>query len=38
LPLAALRSSSPVLSNPFNLNKAVPLTPKQFRYAFGNTL
>lgn len=38
LPLSTLRSARPVLGNPFNRNKAVPLTPKQFRYAFTNTL
>ena len=37
LPLSTLRVSSPVLRNPFNLRKAVPLSPKQFRYAFMNT-
>lgn len=38
LPLAALRSSFPVLRSPANRNRAVPLTPKQFHYAFTNTL
>jgi pimeloyl-ACP methyl ester carboxylesterase len=38
LPLAALRSSFPVLRNPANRNRAVPFTPKQFHYAFTNTL
>ncbi|MCC6984368.1 MAG: alpha/beta hydrolase [Bauldia sp.] len=40
LPLAfsQLRSAFPVLKNPLNVNKAVPLTRKQFRYAFGNTV
>lgn len=38
LPLSTLRSSSPVLGNPFNRGKAVPLTLKQFTYAFANTL
>jgi len=38
LPVAALRSAFPVLHNPLNWNRAVPLTPKQFHYAFTNTL
>ncbi len=38
LPLTALKAASPVLANPFNLNKAVPLTPGQFNYAFTNQL
>lgn len=38
LPLATLRSSSPVLSNPANRKRAVGLTPKQFHYGFTNTL
>jgi pimeloyl-ACP methyl ester carboxylesterase len=38
LPLATLRSASPVLRNPVNYRKAVMLTPKQFHYAFTNTL
>ncbi|MBO9204832.1 MULTISPECIES: alpha/beta hydrolase [Niastella] len=38
LPFSALRSAWPVLSNPFNLKKAVSLTFKQFRYAFGNAI
>jgi pimeloyl-ACP methyl ester carboxylesterase len=38
LPLSTLRSSRPVLGNPFNRGKASPLSAKQFRYAFGNTL
>src|SRR3954463_16567705 len=36
LPVSALRSSSPVLHNPANRHRAVPLTYEQFRYAFGN--
>jgi len=36
LPISALRSASPVLSNPANKNKAIPLTYDQFRYAFAN--
>lgn len=38
VPIAALRSSSPVLRNPANRNRAVPLTYDQFRYAFGNAI
>jgi pimeloyl-ACP methyl ester carboxylesterase len=38
LPLSALKSASPVLLNPFNYNKAVPLTFEQFRYAFANAV
>jgi len=38
LPLSALRASFPVLSNPFNLNKAVSLSFSQFRYGFGNVI
>jgi pimeloyl-ACP methyl ester carboxylesterase len=38
LPVSALRSSAPVLSNPANRNRAVPLTFDQFRYAFANAV
>jgi non-heme chloroperoxidase len=38
LPISALKSSSPVLSNPANRNRAVPLTYEQFRYAFANAV
>ena len=38
LPFSALRAASPVLLNPFNHNKAVPLTFRQFRYAFANAV
>jgi non-heme chloroperoxidase len=38
LPLSALRSSGPVLANPANRNRAVPLTYDQFRYAFANAV
>src|SRR3954453_9417814 len=38
LPISALRSASPVLTNPANRNRAVPLTYDQFRYAFGNAV
>lgn len=38
LPLSTLRATFPVLDNPLNHNRAVPLTAKQFHYAFTNTL
>ncbi|MDX6411349.1 MAG: hypothetical protein QOE91_865 [Gaiellaceae bacterium] len=38
LPISALRSSSAVLSNPLNRNRAVPLTYEQFRYSFANVV
>jgi pimeloyl-ACP methyl ester carboxylesterase len=38
LPVAALRSSSPVLRNPANRRRAVALTYQQFRYAFANEI
>jgi non-heme chloroperoxidase len=38
LPISALRSSFPVLGNPANRSKAVPLTYEQFRYAFANAV
>ena len=38
VPIAALRSSSPVLRNPANRNRAVALSFEQFRYAFGNAI
>ncbi|GII52443.1 alpha/beta hydrolase [Planotetraspora thailandica] len=38
LPISALRSASPVLSNPANRHRAVPLTFDQFRYAFANAV
>jgi non-heme chloroperoxidase len=38
LPPSALKSASPVLKNPFNYNRAVPLTHPQFRYAFANAV
>ena len=38
LPPSALRSAFPALDNPLNYGKAKGLTPKQFRYAFGNLL
>jgi pimeloyl-ACP methyl ester carboxylesterase len=36
LPFSALKSAWPVLGNPANRNRAVPLTYEQFRYAFAN--
>lgn len=38
LPLSALKSSSPILGNPLNYTRAVPLTYEQFRYAFANVV
>ena len=38
LPISALKSSAPVLSNPANYQRAVPLTYEQFRYAFANAV
>ena len=38
VPISAVRSSSPVLINPLNYNRAVPLTFDQFRYAFANAV
>jgi non-heme chloroperoxidase len=38
LPISALRSASPVLGNPLNRNRAVPLTYDQFRYGFANAV
>lgn len=38
LPFSALKSASPVLGNPANVHRAVPLTFPQFRYAFANAL
>jgi len=38
LPISALKSSFPVLGNPLNHGRAVPLTFEQFRYAFGNAV
>jgi pimeloyl-ACP methyl ester carboxylesterase len=38
LPISALRSASPVLGNPANRNRAVPLTYEQFRYGFANAV
>lgn len=38
LPISALKSASPVLGNPANHHRAVPLTYEQFRYAFANAV
>jgi pimeloyl-ACP methyl ester carboxylesterase len=38
MPLSEIRSVLPVLKDPGNLHRAVPLTPSQFHYAFTNTL
>jgi non-heme chloroperoxidase len=38
LPISALKSASPVLTNPANYQRAVPLTYDQFRYAFANAV
>jgi non-heme chloroperoxidase len=38
LPISALKSSFPVLGNPANRHRAVPLTYDQFRYAFANAV
>jgi non-heme chloroperoxidase len=38
LPVSALKSSRPVLGNPANHGRAVPLTYDQFRYAFANAV
>jgi pimeloyl-ACP methyl ester carboxylesterase len=38
LPISSLKSASPVLGNPANRNRAVPLTYEQFRFAFANAV
>lgn len=38
LPISALKSARPVLSNPANRNRAVPLTYEQFRFGFANAV
>jgi pimeloyl-ACP methyl ester carboxylesterase len=38
LPISALRSARPVLGNPANRHRAVPLTYDQFRYGFANAV
>jgi len=38
LPFSEIKSTLPVLSNPGNKNRAVPVTEKEFHYAFTNNL
>ena len=38
LPISALKAASPVLQNPANWNRAIPLTYEQFRFAFANAV
>jgi len=38
LPVSAIKSAWPVLNNPANRNRAVPLTFEQFRYGFANAV
>jgi non-heme chloroperoxidase len=38
LPFSALKSASPILGNPANRNRAIPLTYEQFRYGFANAV
>jgi non-heme chloroperoxidase len=38
LPISSLKSAFPVLGNPANIKRAVPLTYDQFRYAFANAV
>jgi len=38
LPVSSLRAASPVLGNPFNRHRAIPLTYDQFRYAFASAV
>ncbi|HEX4467866.1 MAG TPA: alpha/beta hydrolase [Solirubrobacteraceae bacterium] len=38
LPISALKSASPVLGNPANRSRAVPLTYEQFRFGFANAV
>jgi non-heme chloroperoxidase len=38
LPASALKSSLPVLGNPFNYRRAVPLSEGQFRFGFANAV
>src|SRR5206468_6662741 len=38
LPISALKAASPVLGNPANRHRAVPLTYEQFRFAFANAV
>ena len=38
LPISALKSAAPVIGNPANRGRAVPLTYDQFRFAFANAV
>jgi non-heme chloroperoxidase len=38
LPFSALKAASPVLGNPANRGRAIPLTYEQFRFAFANAI
>src|SRR5260370_10630904 len=38
LPVSALKSAAPVIGNPANRGRAVPLTYDQFRFAFANAV
>jgi non-heme chloroperoxidase len=38
LPISSLKSAFPVLGNPANRHRAVPLTAEQFRFAFANAV
>ena len=38
LPFSEIKSTFPVLKNPANMNRAVPITEKDFHYAFTNNL
>ncbi|WP_280400724.1 alpha/beta hydrolase [Nocardia carnea] len=38
LPISSLRAAAPVLGNPANRNRAVPLTFEQFRFGFANAV
>jgi non-heme chloroperoxidase len=38
LPISALKSARPVLGNPANRNRAIPLTYEQFRFGFANAV
>ncbi|WP_248959718.1 alpha/beta hydrolase [Sphaerisporangium perillae] len=38
LPVSALRAAAPVLTNPANIHRAIPLTYDQFRFAFANAV
>jgi non-heme chloroperoxidase len=38
LPLSSLKSAWPVLGNPSNRNRAIPLTYEQFRFGFANAV